>query len=260
MKNKDLMMLPIINLVITAIVLAVIIGVGVSLEIAMYDSTKEFNIVGAVVLFLIGYFIISFVTVYLLTVLLACVMQRLKSQPSTLKVGFKIANSRLKQILGWTLINVTLGVIINFLENLHSIIADIVALVIGGGWAIGMYMGLPLMIEEGLGPIESFKRGMKMFGKGWRKIASANFVFLLIFFAVILVLHVAAMFMPFLELPWITGAVFTVFFLLMITFGTAMNTVVRCAVFLTLHHKQEIPGFNKDDLKAGFRQRRKWLR
>lgn len=259
MKNKDLALLPVINLIAILLLLAVIGIAGVVLGVF---EQAHFNSWGTMILlFAIFYFFLNFATIYLNVVMIACVMERLRSRSGKIRDGIRIANTRLVQIAGWAVMSMTVGLIIRFLESLHSIVADIIAVIFGGAFAIGTYMGLPLMIYEGCGPIESFKRGMKMFGKNWRQMASANAIIILTFAAIYALIHFLAIAMPYLSTDFyiINVTMIVLLFIFMMTFGSAMNAIIRCAVFLSIHAKLNVPGFERERLKRGFRQRRSWL-
>lgn len=255
MKNKDLVLLPVINFVAVLFLLTVMI-LGF-LSLGMFEPNKAFEWPAGIALFIVLYFVMCFVTVYLNCVMLACVMERLQGRSGKRADGMRIANSRLPAIAGWALMSMTVGLIINLLERTHSMVADIIAIIVGGAFAIGTYMGLPLLIYEKCGPLKAFSRGMKMFGKNWRQVASANAIIFLAFIVIFLGLHFLAAVIPYLspDFSIINTGLVVLLVAFMLSFGSALNAIIRSAVFLSLHAKQNVPGFDRQVLRQGFQKR-----
>ena len=73
------------------------------------------------------YIVLLFIGLFFNASLIACATQRLQGNKASLSQGCKIASQHLPQLLGWSLISSTIGVIIHMLERSHNSVASIVA-------------------------------------------------------------------------------------------------------------------------------------
>jgi len=91
----------------------------------------------------------------------------------------------LPQLLGWSLISSTVGILINILENSHNILKDIIGYFLLVTWSMCSYFVLPIMVIEKVGPISALKSGAKLFGRKWKRPAAINVLLFLIMLSII---------------------------------------------------------------------------
>lgn len=115
----------------------------------------------------IVYAIEYFVVIYFNTALVSCALIRFEGGDPTLTDGFNAANSRLKQIIGWTLLSAGVGTILSAIEERLGFVGKIVINLVGAAWAIATYFVVPILAAEGLGPIDSVKRSVTLLKKSW---------------------------------------------------------------------------------------------
>jgi hypothetical protein len=151
--------------------------------------------IGLVVLGVILCYIEYFLIIFCNAALVGVARKRLEGEDATIGDGFKIAFSRLPQILGWVAITATVGLILRALasnrEGVLGIIGAIAASVVGLAWNILTYLVVPVLVVEKVGPIAAIKRSASLLRKTWGEqiIGSGGIglVFGLIAFLIILV-------------------------------------------------------------------------
>ena len=154
--------------------------------------------VGLVAL-LAWYFVCAFVVVFCNAALVACVLQSSAGRQPSIGSGFAAAGRRLPQILGWSLVVATIGVV---LQVLQSLLRDKLALLGGllggatvGLWGVATYFVVPVIVTEGVGPVKAVKRSSGILRRTWGESLIGSFgislmlsVFLLPLGAVVAVL------------------------------------------------------------------------
>ncbi len=131
------------------------------------DATVSgFDVLGLLLLFVV-YLVEYFVVIYFNTALVSCALLRFEGGDPTLTDGFNAANSRLKQIIGWTLLSAGVGTILSAIEERLGFVGKLVFNLVGAAWAIATYFVVPILAAEGLGPIDSVKRSVTLLKKSW---------------------------------------------------------------------------------------------
>lgn len=124
------------------------------------------------------YFVCTFAFVFCNAALVSCALQRFAGQPATVGSGFAAARRRLPQILGWSLLAATVGVILRGLQSVlkgkSGLAGELVAGVAEGLWGVATYFAIPVVVTEGLGPIEAVKRSSSILRRTWGESLSGS--------------------------------------------------------------------------------------
>lgn len=172
-EQPTLALFPIIS-VIAATALSVALVLPVALgglaAVGLNLPDKAMQGLGYVALFA-WYFVCTFAIVFCNAALVACALQRFAGQTATLRSGFAAAYGRLPQILGWSLLAASVGVILRGLQSLlkekAGFAGEMVAGLAEGVWGVATYFVLPVLVTEGLGPIKSVKRSSSILRRTW---------------------------------------------------------------------------------------------
>jgi uncharacterized protein DUF6159 len=126
------------------------------------------------------WFYVSIATVvYVLTVvmmfcnvaLIHCALQCHAGQAPSIRTGLAATTVRLPQILGWALVSLTVGAVLQAIENMLKENLGIFGSLIGGlfdvGWAAITYFVLPVLAAEGTGPIAALRRSSAIVKERW---------------------------------------------------------------------------------------------
>ena len=179
--DRKLIAFPIMSGVALVILAALLTGVGSSL--GTFGRLAEAETAGLAeadfVLLGITYFLLAFVIIYFNAALIGAAMVRLAGGTPTLGDGFRLANSRLPQIVGWALISATVGLILQILRNQSrdNFLGQIALGIVGGVWAYLTFFVVPVLVAEETGPITAIKRSSSLFKRTWGEQVTANFGF-----------------------------------------------------------------------------------
>lgn len=124
------------------------------------------------------YFLCTFAVIFCNAALIACALQRFAGQPTSVRAGFAAAGRRLPQILGWTLVAGTVGVVLqavqSVLRNKVGFLGDVVSGLGQGLWSVVTYFAVPVVVTEGLGPIAAVKRSSSLIRRMWGEYLSGS--------------------------------------------------------------------------------------
>jgi hypothetical protein len=172
------------------LVFPVLSGIGFILALSMFAGL--FHFVGATdqasQLFYVfaWYFVSYFIVIYFNTALVIAVMERLDGRTPTLGVGLSGANSRIGQILGWTLLAATVGLLLQILRNMardqRNPIGQILASLAGVAWSVITYFVIPVIVVNRMGPIAAVKESARTMRRTWGESLAGTFSMGFIFF------------------------------------------------------------------------------
>ena len=166
--DKELIVFPIISGIASLIVFALF---AVPLWISGYfdrldDGTGNAKVTGFIVLFAM-YVVLYTVINYCNAALVGAALIRLRGGDPTASDGFKIASQRMGPIVGYALIGATVGVALQALKDRGGIAGQIVAWLGQTAWNIATFLVIPVLVVEGVGPIEAVKRSTALLKKTW---------------------------------------------------------------------------------------------
>lgn len=113
--------------------------------------------------YLVNYFVIAFFN----SGLVACAMNRFNGEDASVEAGLKAAARRFPQILGWAIFAATVGMVLRAISERAGIVGKIVIGLIGLVWTVATYFVVPVLVVEGVGPIEAVKRSAGIIRKTW---------------------------------------------------------------------------------------------
>jgi hypothetical protein len=113
------------------------------------------------------YFLNYFIIVYFNTALVACAVVRFRGGDPNVRLGLQMANKRLPQIFGWSLLAASVGFILRMVEEKSEWVGRIVISIIGFMWTTATFLVVPTLAVEGLGPIDALKRSGGLIRKVW---------------------------------------------------------------------------------------------
>jgi hypothetical protein len=121
------------------------------------------------------YFVNYFVVVFFNSALVACAVIRFRGGDPNLADGFNASMRRLPQIASWALVSATVGILLRAIEQSNEKAGQIVSAILGTAWSIATYFVVPVLVVEGVGPFEAFKRSASVLKRTWGEAFSANF-------------------------------------------------------------------------------------
>ncbi len=126
------------------------------------------------VLLFLFYFCNYFIIAFFNSALVACAIKRFNGEETSVQIGLAAAGKRLPQILGWSLLNSTVGLVLQMISERAGLLGKIVIGLVGMVWTIATFFVVPVLVIEGTGPIESVKRSTQVLKKVWGEQLVAN--------------------------------------------------------------------------------------
>ncbi len=167
MKDKELLVFPVMSGILSLVVLASFAGAFFVFGYA--GSETDFSGPLSWVLVFLFYFVTYFFVIFFNTALVGAALMRLEGKDPTLGDGLSIAFSKLPGIIAWALVSATVGLILKSLERggRRNILAGIASMILGVTWTLATFFVIPIMIAENRGPFDSVRRSVEIVKNKW---------------------------------------------------------------------------------------------
>src|SRR2546427_3372190 len=133
----------------------------------------------------VAYLVTYFLSVYFMAGIIGAAAIRLQGQRPYVLDGIAAANASFFQILVWSFLAATVGVLLRFTSIRSDAGGRFVSRVLGYGWPIATLFVLPTMVLEGVGPVKAFRRSRALLRERWGAhqsgVLGTGLVFLLLF-------------------------------------------------------------------------------
>jgi hypothetical protein len=131
---------------------------------------EPLHYVGLFLFYLASYFVVTFFS----TGLVACVRIRFEGGNPTFQDGIGFALRNIGRIFQWSLLAATVGTVLRSLEERAGWLGQIVIGLIGIAWTLATAFVVPVLVYEGVGPIDALKRSAETFRRAWGETVVAN--------------------------------------------------------------------------------------
>lgn len=188
MKDRELILFPIMGAIGVLVVLGLFFGVAAStgtldrLDSATQGGTTEESQPIDIVLGIGLYASATFVVIFFNAALVAAALERLRGGDPNVRSGLSAAAKHLPAIVAWALISATVGLILQALRNkTDNFLGQIAISLVGGAWAYMTFFVVPVLVAEGIGPVGAIKRSGGLFRRTWGRQAISSFGFGLVY-------------------------------------------------------------------------------
>lgn len=179
--DKELLLFPVLSMLAVVLVVA-------SFALPLLDDTARRHLetasqsqpavyAGLFLFYVANYFVILFFNAGIV----ACALERMNGGDPTIGFGLRAAWRHLPQILGWAVVTSTVGLILRAIEERVGLIGQIVVAVLGMTWTVTSFLVIPVLINEGKGPIQAYEDSASMLKRSWGEQIIGNVSFALIF-------------------------------------------------------------------------------
>jgi hypothetical protein len=181
-QDKRLVVFPLISGLALAAVVALFavpmfVAMGAHVQAAGQLHASPQMYLAMFVFYFRGYFVIIFFN----SGLIACVLKQMDGGQPTIGYGLAFAWQRLPQICGWALLASSVGMLLRILEERVGFIGRLIAGLLGVAWSVASFLVVPVLVVEGAGPIESYRRSVEMLKRTWGEQIIGNVSFWLLF-------------------------------------------------------------------------------
>jgi Family of unknown function (DUF6159) len=160
--RRQLLLLPVVGSVASLVVTLLF-----ALPLVFADRLDNDLIV--VVTLFAYYFTQQVVTLFTSSALLHMVVRTFQGESPTLAEGISFSVSRLDKIFAWAGLGGVVGVILNRLDRgkEDSKVRKFLHNAVGGAWSLVSYFAFPILVLEGLGPVDAMKRSIDLIMGTW---------------------------------------------------------------------------------------------
>lgn len=251
--NTGLIIFPVVSGICTLIVSASFMVPGFFLINTSGDS-KSINPALWVLVFFF-YLVNYFVVIFFNAGLIFCVRKILHGQPATFSEGMSMAWRNVGKILGWAAISATVGMALQMIRENAGILGKILVGLIGMAWNLLTFFVIPVLIFEGVGPIEAIKRSGSIFKRTWGESVIGQFSLGAIF-ALLSLLGIAPVVLAILtkSAALIIGAValMVVYWFMLAMISASLMGIYRTALYEYATTGQVSPAFSQQSIVSAF--------
>jgi hypothetical protein len=204
------------------------------------------------------YYCNYFAIVFFNSALVSYIVMRMNGDNPSIGDGFRAALARWPLIAGWALIAATVGFLLKIIEDRSERVGQIVAMILGGAWAMVTFLVIPVLVVEQKNPFSALKESTSLLKQTWGERLSMRFSFsavsllLMIPAAGIIVLGVMAHSLPILA---ICIAAVVVYIILLTLVQSALEAIFQTAIYFYARHSQVPAGFDESVLQNAIAQR-----
>jgi Family of unknown function (DUF6159) len=221
------------------------------------------------VIVFLTYFGLAFIATFFNVCVVYTTKVRLEGGNATFGESIKFAISRIGLITKWSLLSATVGLLLRILHNLASrlgkggqLIANIMISLMGMAWSIVTIFVVPVMVYEGLGPIDALKKSSRVIKETWGESLIRSIGLGLIQFASFAIIILACAGLTYLlvgalsEIGLLIGVGVGLLLLMLAGLVFAVATsIFNTVLYVYANQKTIPPGFNEEVVKGAFRQK-----
>lgn len=271
-----LMKYPAISIAISLVLTGLIIGLFVydavsntnalSTEYINYQGERDREAtVPGMLLGLTFYLLTAFVTYFYATALSAHVLSIFRGEAGATSTFIRTARSKSGAIAVYSLIDVTIGLLLRFIAERFKLLGWIVSKILGALWSLATTFTVPIIADTSDNGLAAVKRSLSLFKANWGETivgrVSMGGLALLAYLAVFLPL----MFLLFILLGGLLQEIgiliaFAIFFIGIIAFVTveiAATHILNTALYYFAQYKVIPPSFDPELLASVFVQKKK---
>lgn len=234
-RNKDLLVLPLLNI----LCIAILCGIGLDVILITRNEPNIQNTVLLVISAAVLFFLAAFLAQFFNAALSACTIARLQNQDQSVLQGILIAMRNFVPLIKWTLLNGSVGFLFKLTESSNIMLGEMVSFFLDLKWMIASFFVIPLIVNDGLSPIEALNRIREVFDKKIRKRIMLTMLFILPVIALIIAAYCMTV--------WITVPILNISIFMKITlgilmfsvfysFGNTLDNILQSAAYLNRFH------------------------
>ena len=197
MLDRELIFFPVMSVAGLVILAAVVFAGG--LAGGAFSLAEEGGEAsgGDVALGLFLAFASSFIIIFFNAALVAAALERLRGGDPNVASGLKAASAHIPQILAWSVVTTIVSLILRALRDRGGIAGQVASMIGGIAWSLATFFVIPVLVAEGIGPIEAIKRSSSLLRQTWGRQVTASFGFGILTFAAIIVAAIPAILLSF---------------------------------------------------------------
>jgi hypothetical protein len=174
--NKALATFPVLSGIASLLIIGVFAGLIAATGLNTTEGSEGLEGIGYVFVVL-AYIALALANTYFTAALVAGANDVLDGRDTTLGTALDAANGKLHRILPWALVQATVSIVIQAIEERAGFLGQIVAGLIGAAWSVVTFLTIPIIMLEDVGPWNALKRSGTLLKQTWGEniVAQAGF-------------------------------------------------------------------------------------
>ena len=199
MLDRELIFFPVMSVAALVILAAVVFAGG--LAGGAFSLAEEGGEAsgGDLALGLFLAFASSFIIIFFNAALVAAALERLRGGDPNVASGLKAASAHLPQILAWSVVTTIVSLILRALRDRGGIAGQVASMIGGIAWSLATFFVIPVLVAEGIGPIEAIKRSSSLLRQTWGRQLTASFGFGILTIGAIIVAAIPGLLLAFIH-------------------------------------------------------------
>ncbi|MEN9839091.1 MAG: hypothetical protein RL177_570 [Bacteroidota bacterium] len=199
------------------------------------------------------YLAVTFIVQFFNAALVSSALVRLNGGNPTLKTGFRQAWKRVGLIAKWSLIAATVGMLLNALRKRSGMFGSLFGGILEIGWNLISFFVIPVLIVEGISPMDALHRSKDMLKKTWGEQLSGSFGFGVLTFVLALPVGILIiLLMPLFGSSMIPFVILVVYLFALVLFMTTMSGIYQAALYLYAREGKITGYFEEADIRDAF--------
>jgi hypothetical protein len=162
MRDKELMVLPLISGAIMAVV-----AIGAALGFGMNGGRVEARGPALYLPIFLMYVVMYAIGIFFQAAVIAGATERMRGGDPTVSSALVAAQRRLGPILMWAVVAATVGMALRAIQDRVGFIGKIVAGLAGAAWSLATFFVVPVLVLEDKSIKDSFGQSVSVFKKTW---------------------------------------------------------------------------------------------
>lgn len=162
MKDKELMVLPLISGVFMVVVV-VALALGLGVDVSHFERRGVALYLPAFLFYVVTYTI----GIFFQAAVVAGATERMRGGDPTVGSALAAAGRRLGPIVMWALVAATVGMVIRAIHDRVGFIGRIIASLLGAAWSLATFFVVPVLVLEERSVADSFRRSVSVFRQTW---------------------------------------------------------------------------------------------
>lgn len=184
-KDRELLWLPVLSLLVSLAVIAVVGVLTLVTTSAGSESAEEFN-PALIVLYVVAAFALGIIAVFFNGALVAGAHERLTGGDPTVGSAISRAFARIGGLVPWALLTTTVGLVLKALRDRAGWLGRIVTSMLELAWDVVTFLTVPAIVIDNLGAIDGLKRSASLLRRTWGENLVARVGFGLLGFLLVL--------------------------------------------------------------------------
>jgi hypothetical protein len=255
-QDRELLVLPVLSFVVSAMVLVPLLVVAF-----VYTDGTTTNAAGEesadpamIVIFVVAALAISVVGVFFNGALVAGAHQRFTGGDPTIGSALDKAARHLPGLIGWALLTATVGLILQALRERAGFLARFVINLVGAAWDVATFLVVPAVIIDDNGAIDGLKRSASLLRQTWGENIAARVGFGLLGLVLVIPGFAIGGLAVAVGGPVLIAGILVavVWIALVVVVMTALNAIFQTALYMYATTGSMPTGFETTDLRQTF--------